>query len=299
MKQDEPALRGVRRIVAERIDSTIRILGHRSLGDEQVHEARKEMKRLRAGLRLLRSSLGNTVYRRLNRSVRDAARPLTPIRDAKVLRDAFDDVLHEAGKSVSNAQAGKVLRLLRQEHRASRSELTRTALSAVTGRLREVRRQLDRVPEARLDATPVDAALERAYKKARKALVSARRDPGNEQLHEWRKQVKYHMLQLEFLQPLAPKRLGATIKAAHKLTDYLGDDHDLALLHEKIIIQDSQAPGASNAAARDGLVKELRRVRAKLQRKAFRLGRKLYADKPKQIAKRMKKYANAWRKQTN
>jgi CHAD domain-containing protein len=53
--------------------------------DRSVHAARKEMKRARAALRLMRASLGDAAYRRMNGQVRDAARPLTPIRDASVL----------------------------------------------------------------------------------------------------------------------------------------------------------------------------------------------------------------------
>jgi hypothetical protein len=110
--------------------------------------------------------------------------------------------------------------------------------------------------------------------------------------------VKYYFLQLELIQPLAPKRIGATIKRAHKLTDHLGDDHDLALLHEKIAAHTTQPQDAADTTASDTLIEALRRRRAKLQRKAYRLGDALCADKPKQVAKRMKKYADAWQEHT-
>src|SRR5690349_17569591 len=52
--------------------------------DDTVHEVRKSLKRLRALLRLLRHSLGRDEYRRENLALRDAARPLAVVRDAKV-----------------------------------------------------------------------------------------------------------------------------------------------------------------------------------------------------------------------
>lgn len=291
-------MRGVRRVLADQIDRSIHLLQRHSLADEPVHETRKEMKRARAGLRLLRQALGETAYRRLNRSVRDAARPLTPLRDAKVLRDALDDLLKRAGNSAHEALAGKLHQVLQHERRASRDGLSKRDLDAIRARLQEVQRELRHLPDARLDRAPADAALEQAYKRARKAFRRARDEPSNEQLHEWRKQVKYQFLQLEFAQRLAPKRIGATIERAHRLSDHLGDDHDLALLHEKIAQHATQPHASSEAVATDALIEALQRRRAKLQRKSYRLGKKLYADKPKRVAKRLQQYTDAWQQQT-
>jgi hypothetical protein len=63
------------------------------------------------------------------------------------------------------------------------------------------------------------------------------------------------------------------------LADYLGDDHDLAMLTEQIYAQakGKDAPG-TNEEIRD-LVALLARRRKKLQNKALRLGRRLYSLK--------------------
>src|SRR5262245_8391530 len=118
LKQDEPAMRGARRVLLAHIDRAIRTLRQRSLAAKPVHEVRKEMKRTRAGLRLLRVALGETSYRRLNRSVRDAARALTPIRDAKVLHDTLDDLVQHAGNSAQEHHL-PLRELLRHEHHLS------------------------------------------------------------------------------------------------------------------------------------------------------------------------------------
>ena len=54
-----------------------------SISDERAHDARKQLKQARAVLRLLRAELGDTVYRRENRVLRDASRTISPLRDAK------------------------------------------------------------------------------------------------------------------------------------------------------------------------------------------------------------------------
>lgn len=297
LKQGEPAMRGARRVLIEHIDRSIHIVQRHSLADAPVHETRKEMKRTRAGLRLLREALGETAYQRLNRSVRDAARLLTPIRDAKVLRDALDDLLHQAGESAQKVRLSEPRQALLQEHRSSRDKLSNRALHAISTRLQGVKQHLQVLPESRLDHAPTDAALNRAYKKAQRAFLLAAKEPSNEHLHEWRKQVKYHLHQLEFVQPLKPKRIGATVKQAHQLADHLGDDHDLCILHEKIALHSTQAQASPGTVATDALIKELKRQRAKLQRKSYQLGKKLYADKPKQVTKQVVKYVDAWRQQ--
>src|ERR1041384_5148276 len=60
--------------------------------DEATHDARKRTKKLRALLRLVRPELGDDVYRRENRALRDASRRLSGVRDAWVLVEALDDL---------------------------------------------------------------------------------------------------------------------------------------------------------------------------------------------------------------
>lgn len=117
------------------------------------------MKWTRAGLRLLREALGEAAYRRLNRLVRDAARPLTPIRDAKVLRDTLDNVLQQAGKSAQKDRRSELRQVFLQAHRSSRDKLSNKDLNAISACLREVKRYLQDLPDSRLDHAPTDAAL--------------------------------------------------------------------------------------------------------------------------------------------
>jgi len=63
------------------------INGPGSISDGRAHEARKQLRRARAALRLLRPKLSNTVYRRENRALRDASRAVSRLRDAKAQID--------------------------------------------------------------------------------------------------------------------------------------------------------------------------------------------------------------------
>jgi CHAD domain-containing protein len=78
-------LHRVRDVLLEQLDGAVQRLEKHSKSDASVHDIRKELKRARATLRLLRRSIGDAAYHRDNWSIRDAARPLAPLRDATVL----------------------------------------------------------------------------------------------------------------------------------------------------------------------------------------------------------------------
>ena len=62
-----------------------------------MHEARKDMKKLRALLRLARGELGEEIFGRENACFRDAARELAGTRDADVMLETLDALDLPAG----------------------------------------------------------------------------------------------------------------------------------------------------------------------------------------------------------
>src|SRR5438552_3706927 len=93
LRRSQSGTRGVRRVVRKQIGAALEALGERGLAsDESIHDTRKRLKRVRAGLRLLREAMGERRYLRENALIRDTARPLTELRDAKVLLDVLDEI---------------------------------------------------------------------------------------------------------------------------------------------------------------------------------------------------------------
>src|SRR5262245_49986710 len=88
LRIDEALPDGIHRIaekVRECVDGS-----SKASRDEMVHEARKGLKKLRALVRLVRPGVGGKLYRRENIAFRDISRPLTEVRDAKILVEALD-----------------------------------------------------------------------------------------------------------------------------------------------------------------------------------------------------------------
>jgi hypothetical protein len=78
---------------------------------------------------------------------------------------------------------------------------------------------------------------------------------------------------------------------AHKLADHLGDDHDLAVLRSKVKAHVDAFAGKDH----DALIAVLDRRRKQLQDKAFKLGARIFEEKPRRFVKRIGQYWQLWR----
>jgi CHAD domain-containing protein len=274
----------VRRILLAQLDEAIAGLKRRNRTDQSVHEVRLELKRARATLRLLRKCIGVDAYRRENASMRDAARPLTTVRDANVLLTTLRRLDPAEQAKQKQDFVRQLSSVLRRERRTVRQRLLHKDVTAAAASLVAVKRRLQGVSESRLDQPALGAGVERAYKSGRKAFAQVRQRPTDESLHEWRKQTKYLGNQLEIVLPLSPKRLATSCKKSNRLAERLGEDHDLALLSNNIL---RYATGPNAASQNDAVAKLISRLvhqRKALQSKAYRLGRRLYSAKPRRMA---------------
>lgn len=272
MAGGEPNGRSIRRELLAQLDGVSAGWRDPKLSDKRVHDLRKTLKRSRAGMRVLRAALGERTYRQCNLALRDVARPLTPIRDNKVLRKTAHKLMAKRhGPALATLQ-----RSLDRQYDTQRKRLPRTRPGNT---LREVRAQIQALPAGKLAQIDIAAALARAYKKARTARRRAQRTPSDACLHEWRKQTKYWLYQLRLAQPLKPKRLGTLIDRARILTDILGNDHDLAVLRATLEAQPARPDRQ--------LLRKLQRKRERLQRKARRRGKKLFRARPRIVAVRL------------
>ena len=273
----------VRQELAQDLGRAVRALRSGNRSDPRIHDIRKRLKHCRALLRLLRKPLGDDAYQVENARLRDAARPLMPVRDAAVLVRALDDLCQgRDGRTFCSSIRGA----LRRESRERREQLNRKALSSSAQLVSGVARRMRMLPPARLTRADAAQAVKRVYRSGRRAMTAAGQQRSRDGLHEWRKQVQYLANQLESLLPLMHKGLRKIYNTSNRLAGDLGDDHDLALLHDKII-QHRKLDGGVDAEV-DALLQQLGRRRAKLQRKAYRRGKRLFAIGARRLETRLK-----------
>jgi CHAD domain-containing protein len=286
LKEGEEVPAGVARIARGRIDHALDELRGKSDSspEETVHEARKDMKKLRALLRLARGELGDKVRRRENAAFRDAGRELAGIRDADVMLATLSDLEKRYPGELSEKAAGD-LRQAVEAHKIRTAAGARTqAADAAIEMLKQARRRVSTWPLERDDFEAVEDGLRRAYRQGRSAWRAAEEEPSTEALHEWRKRVKDLWYHCSILRETWKPVMTALADEAHELSDRLGDDHDLAVL-----LAWAEEHGAGSAEL-DALVARRRR---ELQEEAFAYGARLYSDKPKVFVGRIRRWWQA------
>jgi CHAD domain-containing protein len=290
LQPDEAGPSGVRRILQQWLAAADAALQKKRITDANIHDARKQLKKSRAALRLLRGGIGPIAYRRENTALRDAARPLGVARDSKVLVAALDDLVERYDLVARSLELDKFRRVLRQEQTSARQAITATLVNKQRKVLREVKVHSQRWNMQADDWEIIGGGLRRIYRDGRK-LMKAASSRDSEDLHGWRKQVKYLRHQVQILEPAWPGPLKELAEQAHKLADHLGDDHDLAVLRSKITSHRDAFKGQHY----DALIAVLDRRRKRLQDKAFKLGARIFDEKPRRFVARIGQYWQLWR----
>jgi len=281
----------LRRAAHGRVDAALERLRRDAHADvaTAVHDTRKDLKKLRSLLRLVREELGEPRYRAENHRYRDAARQLSPAREAEV-NLATLAALRERYPTQAPA-ATTLQRTLAQEHerRAIEGDALDERIAHATEAIAGGAAGIDSWPLDGDDFDLVRAGVERAYRRGRRGLRAVRDDPSAEAIHDWRKRVKDLWYQLRLLQDAWPAVLKASASEAHELANLLGDHHDLSVLVEKA---HREAPDDPDTTALATLAEQRQ---AEQLATALQLGDRLYAEKPSRFTRRIERYWRTWR----
>ncbi|HYN50203.1 MAG TPA: CHAD domain-containing protein [Thermoleophilaceae bacterium] len=266
LERDEPIPEGIARVAYGRIDNALDELDGQtdSSAEKAVHNARKDMKKLRALLRLVRGETGDQTYRHESATFRDAGRELSGVRDADVMiatLGSLELAPEEDGPLRQALEAHKI--------RTAAGGREQAAITAV-GIIGSARGRVAGWPLERNGFGAFAEGLRRIYRQGRRNMHAARKEPTAENLHEWRKRTKDLWYHLALLEAAWPPVMHTLADEAHQLSDRLGDDHDLAVLLEWA------SEHADSSAIEHGVTER----RLRLQAEAFAYGARLYADQP-------------------
>jgi|SRR5829696_534334 len=289
----EPAGPGVRRILAAQVDDAITQLRSEAGSEpaDAVHEARKDIKKIRSALRLVRDDLGDKPWRRENDHYREVARGLSGFRDAEILVEALDDLTERFAQDEHRFDA--LREQLEKENRAAHDDGSlEAAMVQASAGLAAGRSRIEGLPLEADCWELIASGLHRTYRRGRKRLRTVEEEATVANLHELRKRVKDLWYQLRLIRDADEQVLGALADHAHDLSDHLGDDHDLALLHETVQRRRAAFP---DEADKRHLLELIDQRRGELQFAAISLAQRTYDEKPKRFTKRISKCWEAWR----
>jgi hypothetical protein len=137
------------------------------------------------------------------------------------------------------------------------------------------------------------AGFERSYAHARRARLAAYRKGDSDSFHELRKHVQHHWRHTQLLVRAWPEMMEAHAATARELSQILGDDHDLAVLHEFL----DRAPKGEIGRMEARLIRQAIRDRqAELRLTARPHLERLLADRPGEFRRRVERLWKAARR---
>lgn len=285
---------GIRRIAHEQLTSAAHALTEGSGEvDDDIHSARKAMKRMRGLLRLIRSDLGERDFLLENVACRDAARQLASLRDATVVVATLDSLTKDLDAEGQRANACWREALEARRRRSWDATTSAAREQAIDDVVAHTLAVDTRVDGWRLKGgwKMVDAGVGGVYRRGRQEFDECRWRPSVERLHQWRKRVKYLYYQTQILSPLWPTMMKAWHAELDRLGDLLGDDHDLAVL------ADALRAGAAEDIVTEPLLVQISHRRHALQREALLLGARIYGERPRDLARRLRSAWDAWKEE--
>jgi CHAD domain-containing protein len=192
----------------------------------EIHDARKHVKKARAILQLMRSSLG-PAYDEANESLQTANRAIGAIRDADALADALTRM--PADDAVVNPQQLQAIRLRLLRIGAPDRNAVEAARERAARLIDATRKASVEWDLSRIDHRAVARAIRWAHAASRHSRRAAR-GPGIESWHRWRRRVKREWHLMCLTREVTGDRLVAEERALEVLDGLLGDLHDVQAL---------------------------------------------------------------------
>ena len=279
--------KATRRLCCERVDDALDLL-EKGKHHEAVHDVRKEIKKLRAVLRLVRPGIGETAYGEATNTLRKAADRLNAMRDAQVRLAALKELAKKSNGHIPRHSLPKIQKALWQDCRAEEQKLG-PAIGPVKDILLEARQQLEALKVKPNNWKGVGPGLKKIYSRGRKALELAEREPSPEHFHEWRKRVKDLASQLRLVCPARPGKLKPRLDELDHLGNLLGDDHDLFILRQ-FMGKELRQPREKGP-----LEKVIAGRQDELRSEALKLGASFYTKKAERFCRQVGNRWKRWR----
>lgn len=292
LRQGESLGENLRRICCKQVENAVAIAkGQKKTKDTPVHETRKHLKKTRAALRLVGKEIGRGHFKEADHSLRDVGRLVSDIRDAEVRLQTVRELQGIKQRRARNAYAEleTILMLELLNFMAAFAEWQTQALPM----LEKVQAAIDCWPLDHFNSKQLRRAVQRTYKRARKALAEAKSNPSTKCFHKFRTEAKTLWYQLRIVCPLSPVVLKNLSDELRALTDLLGRAHDLGFLGDRLRKEHGRSEWQ-----REGhkLLAVVEVSQGDLQRGAAELAERFFAERPRDFGSRVAGWLDDWTK---
>jgi CHAD domain-containing protein len=290
---------GLKRIVLELIDNSV---FHCSKGNgsfnEDVHETRKNLKKIRTVLRIVKSNIGIENFRIENSFYAESGRTLSDLRDSTVLIYTFDKLIKKSELIKSDYDFSVFRKFLVEKNKnisASKHKKSEVINSLSTDLILARSRVFDwAISGDSLKIIKKD--LRRIYEQGQIQMYAVLNEAIKLNVHEWRKRVKDLWYSMRILSNVWPEIMNPLVNLLRNLSDTLGDTNDLFLLKAQIISNQNKFKDDQHTSE---LINFIDQRIVKLLKEARFIGRKIYSEESKYFVGRMQNYFEIWRSEYN
>lgn len=276
---------GIMRLLDTLHDNSAKFIVAGSRQHFSIHEMRKNLKKIRGIIRLLRYEIGNEKYHELNDFYRSIAKRIAVLRDDTSQIELLENMKERIRSPEIKRPFSSAIRQIEKKRKAEFERFLASGQQQKIQQLildqKEIIRELDFRGDPELF---ILKSLSRIHRRARSAYELTGFLKQDEIYHYWRKQVKYLMYQLTILNNAWPSFFKTYINELDKLSDLLGKLHDLSLLnrhiHEKKII-------SLNKKQKEIILNFIYKQRAMLKKKISKTGEKIFNESSDAFAVRV------------
>lgn len=282
----------VKRIGIELLDDSISRLQNINLTfDDSIHETRKNFKKMRGLIRLVRFELGSNLYKKENVLFRDTGRILSGIRDAAVMVETVDLLRKKYPKEISREDYKQLRKNLSLRARRIRAQFKKNQqlIEAIIKILTKHKDEFRKLPLRKKSFKQIVPGSKLVYERGQNALAAAKKYPSAENYHEWRKRVKYLWYHTRILEEAWPDYMNILSNKLSELSDVLGLEHDLAELRKLLLRETSLF---ENKEAQTKLFNLIGQERLLLQANAKAIAPYIYSEPSDNFTSRLEAYWN-------
>ena len=283
----ESTHKSIKRIFVDLINENILLLSLEGDNvDKSIHDARKNFKKLRAVLRLVRSDLSPHFYKTHNTHFRNLSRKIAGLRDSFIIIETLEKLLSENNRKLEEYDS--LISYLKNDYFETKNRILfeeNSPLSVISS-LQFSLNEFENMPLISDGFDTLELGIENIYSKGKYFLNTTYSIPTSEVFHEWRKNVKYLWHLLQIIQPINYRRLKKLTKDFKILSDFIGDEHDLFELQNTLLaknIEDLQ------------LIQMIKAKQFSLRADAWKLGEKLYSSSAKDFVIPLKNDYMKWK----
>ncbi|MBI4725275.1 MAG: CHAD domain-containing protein [Rhodomicrobium sp.] len=281
----QPLKDAVPAIAGGQLDAAIARLKSAHRDHTAVHAARKHFKRARALLVLVEPAARGKKVKAGQELITSAARMLAASRDAQVAASAAEELKKEFGAGSRARAFSDLISFLKARSSQAGEKLNHAGLITVLDEIEKAKASLSKLDLRGAQMSDLLDAASGSYRRGRRAMKPALETGSSEALHSWRKLVQRHWRHMLLLQEVWPEDAKRRIALARHLSDTLGSYNDLSVLRGTILGNTGVLGSPSDMKM---LCRCIGKKKEQLLSKAASRGERLYAEKPKAFASRLR-----------